>query len=270
MKKLDKKLRYMIITILISTIVLGIYYIAMKFYIDYKEREIYRKLADYVQREENQNEEEEKEEEEPEEQVEDKEEVKSERMLKLEELHAENNDIVAWIEIADTNINYPVLHTDNNSFYLNHNYKKKYSASGSIFLDEAVDMDLPSSNFLMYGHRNKNKIMFEHLLKYKDYDFYKNHKTIKFTTLKEDKEYEILAVFYSRVYYTDEKNVFRYYFFTNAETQEEYDYYVSEAKKASIYDTGVSANYGEQLITLSTCEYSKKNGRFVVVAKKVI
>ena len=159
-------------------------------------------------------------------------------MIKLEELHNENEDIVAWLEIPNTNINYPILQGKDNSYYLNHNYKKQYSASGSIFLDKDVDMELPSSNFLMYGHRNKRGIMFENLYKYNDESFYNEHKTINFTTLKEDSKYEILAVFKSRVYYVNEKNVFRYYFFTNAENEEEYN------------------------------EYSQEDGRFVVVAKK--
>lgn len=111
--------------------------------------------------------------------------------------------------------------------------------------------------------------MFEDLMKYTDEEFYKEHTKIRFTTATEDTEYEIISVFKSRVYYKDEKNVFRYYYFVNAETEEEYNNYVSSAKEVSIYDTGVTAEYGEQLLTLSTCEYSQEDGRFVVVAKKV-
>ena len=73
----------------------------------------------------------------------------------------------------------------------------------------------------------------------------------------------------SRVFYKSEQNVFRYYYFVNAETEEEYNNFVEESKKASIYDTGKTATYGEQLLTLSTCEYSQENGRFAIVAKKV-
>ena len=102
-----------------------------------------------------------------------------------------------------------------------------------------------------------------------DEKFYKNHKTIHFATLQEDAQYEILSVFRSRIYYQDEKNVFRYYYFTNAETEEEYNDYITNAKNVSLYDTGVNAKYGEQLITLSTCAYHTDNGRFVVVAKKI-
>ena len=257
-QKHKKVVKYIIISILSLIIVAGLVYICIDLYIGHKEKQEYDSLANYMQ--DNENTEEQEEEEKPQE--------KTEKMLKLEELHNENEDIVAWIEIPNTNVNYPILQGKDNSYYLNHNYKKQYSASGSIFLDKDVDMELPSSNFLMYGHRNKRGTMFEDLYKYKEESFYNEHKTINFTTLKEDVEYEILAVFKSRVYYVDEKNVFRYYFFTNAENEEEYADYVSNAKKVSLYDTGVNAEYGEQLITLSTCEYSQEDGRFVVVAKK--
>ena len=111
--------------------------------------------------------------------------------------------------------------------------------------------------------------MFQDLLKYENENYYREHPTINFTTINEDSIYEIIAVFKSRVYYKNEKNVFRYYYFINAENEEEYNYYVEESKKTSLYDTEKTASYGEQLLTLSTCEYSQEDGRFVIVAKKV-
>ena len=194
---------------------------------------------------------------------------KTEVMIKLEELQKENNEIIGWLEIEGTNINSPVLQTTDNDFYLTHNYKKEKASSGSLFLDKDFDLENGSSNYLIYGHRNKQGLMFEDLLKYAKEDFYKEHKTIKFTTNKEEAIYEILAVFYSRVYYKSEKDVFRYYYFVNANNEAEYNEFINEAKKASIYDTGITAKYGEQLLTLSTCEYSKEDGRFAIVAKKI-
>ena len=196
-------------------------------------------------------------------------ETKTEKMLQLEELKKQNNDIVAWLEIPNTKINYPVLQTSDNEYYMTHTYKKENSKDGSIFLDKDYNWDLPSSNLLIYGHNNRNGNMFEDLLKYEDESYYKEHPTIEFTTLDEDCTYEIIAVFKSRVYYKSEENVFRYYFFINAENEDEYNYYVEESKKASLYDTGKTAEYGEQLLTLSTCEYSQEDGRFVIVARKI-
>lgn len=193
----------------------------------------------------------------------------NERILKVNELQKENNDIIGWLEISGTNINYPVLQGKDNSYYLKHNYKHEYISTGSIFVDKDFDFNKPSDNLLIYGHRNKVGLMFDELIKYKDESFYKEHKTIRFTTATNDNEYEILSAFYSRVFYTDETNVFRYYQFVNAENEEDYNNFVSNAKKASLYDTGLTADYGEQLMTLSTCDYNQKNGRFAVVAKKI-
>lgn len=192
----------------------------------------------------------------------------TERMEQVKELKKENEDVIGWLEIKDTNVNYPVCQGTDNEFYLTHNYKKEKITGGSLFLDKSYDFSVPSSNLLIYGHRNKKGIMFEDLLKYKDEEFYKEHPTIRFTTTEDDFDYEIISVFYSKVYYQDEKNVFRYYYFINAENEEEYKEYVNNAKKASIYDTGKTAEYCDQLLTLSTCEYSQQNGRFVIVARK--
>ena len=174
-----------------------------------------------------------------------------------------------WLEIDGTNINYPIMQGEDNDFYMTHDYKKEQSKRGSLFLDKDYDWSIPSSNLLIYGHNNtKDGSMFADLLKYKKKSFYVEHPTIKFTTDTEEADYEIIAAFLSRVYYKSEKNVFRYYYFVNAENEEEYNDYVANSKEASLYNTGKTAKYGDQLITLSTCEYSQEDGRFVVVARK--
>ena len=194
--------------------------------------------------------------------------VTTERMLKVKKLQKENDDIVGWLEIEDTNINYPVLQGDDNEFYLNRNYKKEKSEKGSIFLDAKYNWNIPSNNLLIYGHNIINGLMFQDLLKYESQDFYKKHSNIKFTTEKDDKEYEIISVFKSRVYYKAEKNVFRYYDFINAKKEEDYMEFVKNAKKASIYDIEATAKYGDELITLVTCSYHIEDGRFVVIGKE--
>ena len=194
--------------------------------------------------------------------------TKTERMLKVEELQKENPDIIGWIEIENTNINYPVLQSSDNNYYMNHNYKKEYSISGSIFLDKNYIWEPQSSNLLIYGHNIKNGTMFQNLLNYKNKDYYIQHPTIRFTTNNEDANYEIISAFESKVYYNSDTNVFRYYFFVNSNNEQEYTNFVNSAKNASLYDTGKTAKYGEQLMTLSTCSYHTKDGRFAVVAKK--
>ena len=194
---------------------------------------------------------------------------KTERILQVEELKKENTDIVGWIEIENTNINYPVLQATDNDYYISRNYKKEDSKDGSIFLDKDYNWEIPSTNLLLYGHNNKNGTMFQNLMNYVSEDYYKAHPTVRFTTISEDATYEIISVFLSRVYYINETDVFRYYYFINANTKGEFDYYINESKKASLYDTGKTAEYGDQLLTLSTCEYSEEDGRLAVVLKKI-
>ena len=197
-------------------------------------------------------------------------ETKKERMIKLEELQKENSDIVGWLEIEDSNINYPVLQGTDNDYYMTHNYKKQYSKNGSLFLDKDYDWNLPSTNLLIYGHNNRgSNEMFVGLMNYKNEDYYKTHKTIRFTTNEEDAEYEIISVFLSRVYYKSETDVFRYYYFINAENEQEFNEYVQNSKAASLYDIEATAQYGDQLLTLSTCEFSQEDGRLAVVARKI-
>ena len=195
----------------------------------------------------------------------------TEKMIKVKKLQEEeNSDIVGWLEIEDTSISYPVLQGTDNEYYMTHNYKKQKSKNGSIFLTKDYDWSIPSSNLLIYGHNLNNGTMFQELLKYEKESFYKQHQIIRFTTEKEDAEYEIIAVFKSRVYYKSEKNVFRYYYFVNAKTEDEYNEFVKNAKSESLYSIDKTAKYGDQLITLSTCSYHVEDGRFAVVGRKKV
>ena len=192
----------------------------------------------------------------------------TERMLQVKQLQEQNADIVGWLEIENTNINYPVLQGTDNSYYMTHNYKKENSKNGSIFLDANYNWNIPSNNLLIYGHNLGNGMMFQELLKYEKESFYQEHPIIRFTTAEEDAEYEIISAFKSRVYHKSEKNVFRYYFFLNSESEEEYREFVKNAKNASLYPIDATANYGDQLITLSTCSYYVQDGRFAVVGRR--
>lgn len=190
------------------------------------------------------------------------------RSNKVKELKGINSDIVGWLEIPDTNISYPILQGQDNSYYMKHNYKKEWTIDGSLFLDKDYDWEKPSDNLLIYGHNNRGSTdMFVDLLKYKNEEFYKEHPQIRFSTANEDGVYDIISVFISRVYYKRETDVFRYYYFIDANNKEEFDEYVNESKKANLYDINETAEYGDKLITLSTCDWTQKDGRFVVVAR---
>ncbi len=194
--------------------------------------------------------------------------VKSEFIEKVKELQKENTDIKGWIRIEDTNINYPILQTDNNDYYLTHNYKKEKSSYGSIFINSNCDIKNNNANVIIYGHDMKDNQMFKDLIKYQNKEFYEQHPIIKIATEEGENDYEIIFAFKSRVFYQNEKNVFRYYQYFDFENESKYNEYINNCKKIQLYDTGKTANYGEQLITLITCEYSQENGRMIIVAKK--
>ena len=123
-----------------------------------------------------------------------------------------------------------------------------------------------SDNCIIYGHHMQDGSMFADLCKFESEDFYKEHPTIHFDTLAGYGEYEIVCVFKTAAYSADG---FKYYHFVDAAGAEEFNSFLSTCQSLALYDTGVSAEYGDRLITLSTCEYSRTNGRMVIVAKLV-
>lgn len=182
-------------------------------------------------------------------------------------LYNQNDDVVGWISIEGTVINYPVMHTpENPDFYLKHNFEKEYSDYGVPYVAGNCQLNPRSDNIIIYGHHMKNGTMFGVLTEYADKDFYEKHKIIRFDTLTEQGEYEIVAVFKTTVY---DGNGFAFYEFVEAESEQDFQEYIEKCKELSLYDTGITAAYGDELITLSTCEYSSKNGRMVVVGKKI-
>lgn len=188
---------------------------------------------------------------------------------KVKELKQENNEIKGWIKIEGTQINYPLLQSEDNNYYLSHNYKKEKNSCGSIYINSKSNIEDQNANVIIYGHCMKNGEMFANLHKYKQKEYYEEHPEIKIITEEKEETYEIICAFKSRIYYQDEKNVFRYYNQHNFENEEQYNKYIENCKKIQLYETGIEAKYGEQLITLITCEYSQENGRMVVVAKKI-
>lgn len=184
---------------------------------------------------------------------------------KYAELYAQNSDFMGWIRIDGTGIDYPVMQSkDDPDFYLKRNFGKEYSRFGLPYMQ--ANCNLSSDNIIIYGHNIKSKSMFNELTEYKDKDFCTAHKYITFDTLDEQRIYEVIAIF-KTVAYSD--SGFQYYDFVNANTEEEFNDYVAKCKALSFYGTGVTAEYGDKLLTLSTCEYSQKNGRLAVVAKLI-
>ena len=189
------------------------------------------------------------------------------RIAQVKKLKEEYKNIVGWIEIKDTHISYPVVQGKDNEFYLTHNYKGDNAERGAIFLDSNYNWNIKGNNLMIYGHYMINEEMFTDLTKYVEENYYKQHPIIRFTTDKEDTEYDIIAVFRSKVYNKSD-DVFKYYNFMNSESEKEYNNFIKNIKQASIYDIEETAEYGDELITLTTCSYYTEDGRFVVVGRK--
>lgn len=183
-------------------------------------------------------------------------------------LYSLNQKLIGWIKIDDTYIDYPVLQTSNNDYYMNHNFDQEEDKNGSIFLDTDCSIIPRSTNLILYGHHMRSGRMFGQLNKYSSEEFYKDHKYIQFDTIYEKGTYEVMFVFRSQIF-EESEIVFKYYQFIDANSEIEFNSNMREMAEMSLYDTGVTAEYGDELLTLSTCDYYTDYGRFVVVAKRI-
>ena len=188
---------------------------------------------------------------------------------KFEELYRENSDFIGWITIEDTEIDYPVMQSmDNEEYYLHRDFDKKYSVPGTLFADTQSDIRKPSDNIIIYGHHMQTGKMFQNITKYEKESFYKEHKYITFDTIEKNGTYEVISAFKTKIYSLDYDG-FMYYTFFEASNEEEFNEYIKNCKALCEYDIPTTAEYGDELITLSTCNYHASNGRFVIVAKKI-
>ncbi len=263
-----------------------------------------------------------------------------------------NPYVAGWLEIEGSKLNAPVVYTPKSqNYFIHRGLDGSDNNGGTLFI--AVIWREGYNNTLIYGHNMKDGTLFGSLTKYKDKAYGESHSRIKFDTLYEEREYELLGAFYTSIeeeeletdedrasrdrevekeaiekieeeakeekpakegaegeepseetrpseetkpeappvltladmhldtdlgdidVYRTEKDSdmqngkFRYYYYTDLTYKEDYDYFIENVKNSFLYDTGVDAQWGEELLTLSTCSYQKKNGRFIVVAKRV-
>lgn len=192
----------------------------------------------------------------------------SEILFRYRSLYTINNDMVGFIEIPGTSIKYPVVQSPYEAnYYLRRNFYKRSATCGAIYVREACDVNKPSDNVTIYGHKMTNGTMFADLHKYKDQDFWEENRYVYFDTLTEYHTYEIFAVFQTSA---NQGNSFNYHLFDDAKDEADFDEFVNTCKVLSYYDTGITPTYGDKLITLSTCDKSMEDGRLVVVARRVV
>jgi len=179
------------------------------------------------------------------------------------ELFAQNPDMIGWIYIVGTNVNYPVMQTPKHpNYYLKRNFEKQYSNHGVPYVSANCEIDPQSDNIIVYGHNMKDGSMFSALIGYRNKGFWKANPIIRFDTRAGFGRYEVVTVFSTKLEY------FPYDSFIDFEDEHEFEKYLHLSRAFSYYDTGVTAEYGDKLLTLSTCDYGK-DYRLVVVAKKI-
>ena len=183
--------------------------------------------------------------------------------IDLISLKMENKDLIGWIKIDNSNINYPVM--QNGNYYLRKNFYKKYSKLGTPYLADYCN--IRTSNILtIFGHHINQGYMFADLLKYQNYDYYKSHKYIKFYTLEDNKTieniYEVCFAFKIKA------ERYSYYSYTRFYDENDLKEYVENCQRLSIYNTDTKFDLGNKFITLSTCDYSQNNGRIIVIGRR--
>ncbi len=182
-------------------------------------------------------------------------------------LHNKNSDFVAWISIDGTKIDYPVMQNVNDDeYYLHRNFQKKADKNGLPFLAKGCDILDVNSNHMVYGHHMKSGMMFTDLLDYAEQSFFKTHSEIHYDTLYDTGTYRVFSAFYTDV--TEGSKHFRFYDYAGSLDEELFDEYVKQVSEKSLYPVENLPVYGQTLLTMVTCSYHTKNGRFVVVAAR--
>ncbi len=180
-----------------------------------------------------------------------------------------NSDMAAWIQVPGTPIDYPVMWTlRDEEYYLYRDFNGKDNSNGCLILDTDSCTNPLTTNLIIHGHNMKSGAMFGSLKNYENADYYEDHKNITLYTADVERNYVVIAVFRSQVYKKSDQ-VFKYYKFFQAETEEEFNDFYQNIKALSVYDTNVTAEFGDHFLTLSTCAYHVEQGRLVVVAKEV-
>ncbi len=178
-------------------------------------------------------------------------------------------DLVAWLHIPDTIISYPVMWTPGDeTYYLYRNYDGTKNQNGSLLLDTDSALNPLTTNLIIHGHDMRSGAMFGNLTDYADKTYCEQHKEMLLFTADCERKYEVIATFYSQVY-RKKDTVFKFYQFFQADTEEEFNYFYENIIDLALFDTGVTAEFGDRFITLSTCSSHVENGRFVVVAKEI-
>lgn len=178
----------------------------------------------------------------------------------VKDIHSKYPEAVAWLKVPGTSIDRTIFQTNNNDKYLKTNRDGKKTQWGESFLDYRCNINnlLNPGNYIIYGHNTEKDDNFTPLLNYKKKSFFDNHSEIELATVNGDYKFKIFSV------YVTDTNFF--YIDTNFETSKEFTDFENSVKSKSVYDTGVNPGQNDTILTLSTCDYTQNEGRFVIHA----
>jgi sortase B len=190
------------------------------------------------------------------------------RQAHYRELDERNKDLVGWLRIFGTNVDYPVMQTPGErDYYLHRDFDRRSSAPGTLFASDISDIDKPSDVIIIFGHMMKSGAMFGGLKEYTSASYMREHQQIRFDTLAEERYYKIFSVFTEAVN-TGEASEFKYYSASDFTDERDFDDFIAQVKSNELYDTEENIVYGEEILALSTCEYTHADGRLVILAKR--
>lgn len=176
-----------------------------------------------------------------------------------EELKSINSDYKMWIQIENTNINYPVVQGSDNDYYLKHNFRKESNISGTVFVESANDID-NDKNIILYGHNMRNGTMFNNITNYKEESFFNEDNKINIIMNNTLYEYEVFSVYV--------KNVSEVNLAIGFANEDEFINYAYNEAEESLYKKDVDFSAEDNLITLVTCSYEFTDARTIVVARR--
>lgn len=171
-------------------------------------------------------------------------------------LQAINPEIVAWLSIGGTNIDYPVAQHSDNDYYLHHLFTGEWNSSGCLFMDCNNQPDFSDSHTIVYGHHMDNGSMFQNLMGYKDQSFYDGHPTAQLFMPGGACTVEFFAGYVTSV----DGDAWKLNFASDAEFGE----WIENAKEKSLFESSVTPTAADRIVTLSTCSYEFYNARFVL------
>lgn len=245
MKRKDKKKKVLIINIIQILLIVVLVYSAIHIAIWYKNNESNKKIIKETLKTVKIN---------------DDTKTKQKYEVDFKELKNKNSDTIAWLKVENTNIEFPIVKANDNSYYLSHNFNKEYNKAGWIFADYKNKFDTTDKNIVIYGHNMRDNSMFGSLKDVIKKEWY-NNESNKYITLITEEEYHIYEVF--SVYQIEKED---YYIKTNFKNNE-FEEFINTIKERSKKDFNVKVTKDDNILTLSTCANNNKY-RVVLHAKK--